>query len=432
MKYCLHISIFLLIIFLSWTQSYKLVCYYDITSANRVGPARFTSSDMELALHFCTHIIYSYVTITPDDFTLTVFLTEREHEFAKMENYKKKFPNVKFLFSISGEDSANATKRFLHLIRSHNYEKQRFIKSVMEILIKYNFDGVSLDLPLPKRKQNPVSKKTIWQTFINFFVRDKENIIQKHPEEYKFRLTSLIQKLSRTLKEHNAILTLNVLPNVDSGNYYDVNEIVDHLKFVILSAFDFYTPRSSPNQADLMSPTKPLNLPKERLAFTNVKHLYKHWNKLNVPRHKIIVGVAAFGRAWKMSKKSNSNGIPPITHTDGPAAGGSETYTPGLLSWPEICDKLSHDHAFTRVIDPEAKAGVYAFRPADSSGNFGIWISYEDPITIAAKTEYMRNHNLGGVALFDLSLDDIHGECSGEKFPLLRTIKFRISRSYES
>lgn len=177
-----------------------------------------------------------------------------------------------------------------------------------------------------------------------------------------------------------------------------------------------------------MSPTKPLQNNKDRLPLTSIKELYKDWHSQNVPRHKIVVGIAAFGRAWKMSKKSNNNGKPPVKHTDGPAAGGPQTNMPGLLSWSEICEKLKHDSKLTRVTDTKAKSGIYAFRPADSRGNFGIWISYEDPISVAAKVEYIRNHNLGGIGLFDISLDDMHGQCNGEKFPILRTIQFRLSR----
>lgn len=160
----------------------------------------------------------------------------------------------------------------------------------------------------------------------------------------------------------------------------------------------------------------------------NFMNLYKLLHSQRVPRYKIVIGVAAFGRSWKMTTSSNSDGIPPVVHTDGPAPAGARTQTPGFLSWPEVCEKLSHDPKLTRVSDDNSKSGVYAFRPADSRGNFGIWISYEDPITTAAKALYVLNHNLGGVALFDLNLDDIHGECSGEKFPILRSINFKLKK----
>ncbi|XP_065356900.1 chitinase-like protein Idgf3 [Calliphora vicina] len=449
MKYFVCTTLVLFAIFLSWTQGFKLVCYYDITSSGRVGPAKLTSKEMELALSFCTHIVYNYVTIT-NELCLTVQAPERQKELANVINFKKKYPKVKFLFSISGANNWKTTNSFFEILE-HGRAKKMFIKSIIEILTKYKFDGISLDIPL--LTQQPIQTCTyfgkMWQKVIHFFKRKPEK--DSKAMEHKNQLTTLIQQISSHLRERNAILALNVLPNVDFKKYYDIAEIIKNLDFVILSAFDFYTPKRNPKEADLMAPTKPLetndnylplgNLYKygnskqvsrfnyNRLPLTNIKDLYKYWHSQDVPRHKIVIGVAAYGRAWKMTKDSNINGVPPIFYTDGPAAAGPQTQRPGFLSWPEICEKLLRDPKLRRVTDRKAKSGVYAFRPADSRGNYGIWISYEDHITAAAKAEYIRNHNLGGVALFDLSLDDIHGVCGGEKFPILRSINFRLSRS---
>ncbi|KAI8124983.1 Chitinase-like protein Idgf3 [Lucilia cuprina] len=425
------VAVILLGTFLKWSQAIKLVCYYDMSSASRVGRAKFTSQDMEFALNFCTHVIYSYVTITPDKLVLTAQMPEKQQELANMKNFKNKYPNVKFLLSISGENNDKTIKSFLQLLEDRQATKI-LIKSLMDVLIKYKFDGLSLDFPLPTVLPTEPVRIKIWKYFINLFKIHHFDTDPKYME-HKDQLTILIQLLKAHFNERNLMLTLNVLPNVDSKKYFEIPEIINYLDFVILSAFDFFTPQRNPLEANFMSPTKALKSTtlqrNSDLSLGNIKDFYKFWHSQKVPRHKIVVGVAAYGRSWKMTKNSNSNGIPPVYYTDGPATAGPQTYTPGFLSYPEICEKL-RDFQLKSVTDPKAKSGVYAFRPADSNGNFGIWISYENYITAGAKADYVRNHNLGGVALIDLSLDDIHGECNCEKFPILKSIRLRLTKIF--
>ncbi|XP_037818933.1 chitinase-like protein Idgf3 [Lucilia sericata] len=431
MQHFVGIAVILLLTFFKWSQGIKLVCYYDMSSASRVGRAKFTSQDMELALSYCTHVIYSYVTITPDKLILTAQMPEKEQELANMQYFKNKYPNVKFLLSISGENNDKTTKSFLQLLEDRQATKI-LIKSLMDVLIKYKFDGLSLDFPLPTVLPTKPRHTKVWNFFISLFKIHHFDTDPKYME-HRDQLTILIQLLKAHFNERNLMLTLNVLPNVDSRKYFDIPEIINYLDFVILSAFDFCTPQRNPLEANFMSPIK---IPKSAtlphnsdLSLGNIKDFYKFWHSQNVPRHKIVIGVAAYGRSWKMTKYSNSNGVPPVYYTDGPATAGPQTYTPGFLSYPEICEKLS-DSQLRNVTDPKAKSGVYAFRPADSHGHFGIWISYEDYITAGAKANYIRNHNLGGVALIDLSLDDIHGVCNGEKFPILKSIRLRLTETH--
>lgn len=105
------------------------------------------------------------------------------------------------------------------------------------------------------------------------------------------------------------------------------------------------------------------------------------------------------------------------------------------MSWPEVCAKLPNptnanlkgeDAPLRKVGDPTKRFGSYAYRIIDSDGNFGAWVSYEDPDTAGNKAGYVRAKGLGGIAIFDLSLDDFRGSCSGDKYPILRAAKYRL------
>lgn len=118
-----------------------------------------------------------------------------------------------------------------------------------------------------------------------------------------------------------------------------------------------------------------------------------------------------------------------------PGPEGVQSKEPGRLNWPEICAKLPNpsnanlkgDLAPVRKVgDPTKRYGNYAYRLPDADGHFGLWVSYEDADTAAIKTTYALSKNLGGVCLHDISSDDFRGTCSGEKFPLLRAIKYLL------
>lgn len=120
------------------------------------------------------------------------------------------------------------------------------------------------------------------------------------------------------------------------------------------------------------------------------------------------------------------NGEPPVLAA-GPGAAGPHTQTPGLLSYAEICSrltesavgKLRHWHDSS-----SKKLGSFAFQPYDRQTYAeGIWVGYEDPESARDKAFYVKSKGLGGVALYELSLDDFVGTCTGDKYPILVAAK---------
>lgn len=57
--------------------------------------------------------------------------------------------------------------------------------------------------------------------------------------------------------------------------------------------------------------------------------------------NKLILGIPTYGRAWKLDEDSGLTGVPPLS-TDGAAEPGPYTNEAGLLSYPEICNKIAN------------------------------------------------------------------------------------------
>lgn len=194
----------------------------------------------------------------------------------------------------------------------------------------------------------------------------------------------------------------------------------------LANTFDFLTPLRNPNWADYTSPIYELF---ERDPTQCLDYQVQYWLNHTTELSKIILGVPAFGRAWVMTKASGLTGYPPIP-VNGTAPAGNYTATPGLLSWPEICVRIHKDKELTgdqaplrKVGDPVKRFGTYAYRSADDEGKYGLWVSYEEPATAGLKAAYSAVKDLGGVALFDLTLDDVKGECGMGQYSILRSLK---------
>lgn len=80
-----------------------------------------------------------------------------------------------------------------------------------------------------------------------------------------------------------------------------------------------------------------------------------------------------------------------------------------------------------RVSGSSKKYGNYVFWSFNvQTKTDGIWVGFEEPDTAGIKAGYAKSKKLGGIAIYDLSLDDFRGICSEDKFPILRSARKRL------
>ena len=80
------------------------------------------------------------------------------------------------------------------------------------------------------------------------------------------------------------------------------------------------------------------------------------------------------------------------------------------MAYYEICDAI-HNKGWT-VYKTSQAMGPYAVSPATRPGR--MWVGYDDPDMAIAKTNYVLVKGLGGVMLWDISMDDFQGISAGE------------------
>ncbi|XP_014205673.1 chitinase-like protein Idgf4 [Copidosoma floridanum] len=408
----------------------KVVCYWNSTSFERSGPGKLKVDDLKPALSLCTHLIYGFAGIKPDTFEVSSLNPNLDTGagyglYRQVTHLKREYPELKVYLSIGGNaDPYEETHKYLTVTETSE-ARNKFIHSVISFLADYEFDGVDLawQFPAVKVKKNRGTFSSLWHGFkkiINYgkFKDEKE-------KEHRDGFTILVRDLKTQLRTKNKALTLTVLPHINSSIYYDARNIVSNLDAIHLFAFDETNPERSPKKADYPAP---IYESYGREPSDNVDAQTRYWSENGTPGSKIVIGIPTFARTWRLTEDSEIAGVPPVT-ADGPGAEGPHTAIPGLLSYAEVCSRLTESSVgrLRRVNDPSKKYGAYAYQAYDKkAGTDGIWVGFEDPDTAGNKALYAKAKGLGGVAIYELSLDDFRGICSGDKYPIVKGAKFKL------
>jgi len=425
-----------LIIAINGDANTRVVCYYDTRSSLNEGLGKVSPVDIEPALASCTHLVYGYAGINPETFKIAPLISNEELDqtkgmYKQITSLKSKYPNIKVLLSVGGDADGNHEKYF-SLLES-NTGKIAFTNSVNVVLKTYGFDGLDLAFQFPKVKPKKVrsSVGSVWYSFkTTIGVAGKP--VDENSEIHKTQFSSLVIELKNSFRLDGYQLSVTVLPNVNATLYLDVPSIKNFVDFVNIAAFDVYTPTRNPKEADYPAPTLSVS---DRNTEENIDAWASFLIAGGLPANKVVVGVPTFGRTWKIDSEATMTGAPPVK-ANGEAPEGVRTRSPGLLSYSEICTMILNEHnkdlkgehgPLRKIADPTKRYGTFAFRLADDNGNHGIWIGFDDPDSAGHKASFVRGKGLGGIAVFDLSLEDFRGACTGTKFPIVTKIKEKLA-----
>ncbi|KAM7351802.1 chitinase-like protein Idgf1 [Cochliomyia hominivorax] len=395
-------------------ESKRLVCFYEEeTPGNQSHSYNFNTQILK-ALPKCTHLVYGYGQI--ENFEIQNFTLR-----LKPEDLKTKFRHLKILLSLGG-DRPQLTGKYVKFLEASTQKQSHFTESVRKFLKLHNFDGLDLAFPFPHNKPRKVHTgfDRVVKNIKKIFTGDE--VVDKKATDHKLEYTKFVRLLRNELMKDNLKLSMTVLPNVNSTWYFDIFGIHKNFDFINLFAFDFLTPLRNPQEADYTAPIYFKN-DNNRLPYYNVDYQVNYWINNGCPANKLNLGIATYGRAWKMTIESGLSGIPVIESTGSALDQPTTTKIPGLISLSEICHKLNKERGLRKISDIEHRYGNYAFRPANKNGRNGIWISYDDPEFAGIKTEYAKQHGMGGITLYNLNNDDYRNLCHQGEFPILSNIK---------
>lgn len=245
--------------------------------------------------------------------------------------------------------------------------REVFIGSVMDFLTRYDLDGLDIDWEYPGM---PGAGHP-------FRSEDKENF------------TLLVKELRQRFTQQSAKTHKKLYLTIAAGAsnqflaHTDMTLVQRYLDTVNLMAYDYYEPDSDVNtghHAPLLTNSAD---PKKISADASVKA----FEQAGVPAEKIVLGVPFYGHIWGQVADTNHGLFQPGKPIP-------KAYAPYYLIVQTMLNQ-----GFTRYWDEKASA------PYLYSSDKQMFVSYEDPESLAAKGKYVRAHKLGGIMFWDYEGD---------------------------
>lgn len=312
-----------------------------------------------------TRINYAFATI--DNGRMVEGFASDEANYAVLNRLKRENPQLTILVSVGGwlwsthfSDVSLTTK-----------SRAVFVESVTQFLKRYDLDGLDIDWEYPGMPGSGHRYRS----------QDKENFTLLL-RELRSRFTAETAKTQRTL-----YLTIAAGASDEFLNHTEMAKVQAYLDTVNLMAYDYYEPGSEAttgNHAPLF--TDPAD-PKKISADASVQA----FEKAGVPASKIVLGVPFYGHVWGQVPDRNHG----LYQAGKPIPGAYAPYR-------SIVATMLHN-GFVRYWDA-ASSVPYLY---DSQKQ--IFVSYEDPESLAAKGAYVESHKLGGAMFWDYA-----GDPSGE------------------
>ena len=246
--------------------------------------------------------------------------------------------------------------------------RAKFIDSVADFITRYNLDGLDIDWEYPAMAGAAGNV---------FRPEDKQNYTLLLKE-----LRERFNKMQKTLHRH-LYVTIAAGASAEFLQHTEMDKVQKYVDTVNLMAYDYYEPgddKITGNHAPLyVDPADPKGISSDKSV--------QEFEAAGVPAEKIVLGVPFYGHVWGHVGATNNGLFQP----GDPVPNAYSTY--GKLTQDII------NQGFTRYWD--AKASVpYLYNPQKQ-----IFVSYEDPESLALKCKYVIDHHLAGIMFWEYESD---------------------------
>lgn len=315
----------------------------------------------QIDAHSLTRVNYAFANIK-NGRMVTGFASDAQN-FALLAGLRKQNPSFTVLISVGGWLwSTNFSD-----VSLTSQSRRIFIDSVMDFLSRYDLDGLDIDWEYPG------------------LVGSGHPFRSEDGHNFTLLLKELRERFDKeTEKTHRTLyLTIAAGASSDYLEHTEMKKVQKYVDTVNLMAYDYVEPGSDP----LTGHHSPLfTNPADVRNFSSDASV-RAFEEAGVPADKILLGVPFYGHVWGNVPDVNHGYLQPGKAVPN-AYAGFGAITANMLN-----------QGYVRYWDPIASA------PYLYNSDKHIFVSYEDPQSLAAKCRYVLDHKLGGVMFWDYAGD---------------------------
>jgi len=308
-----------------------------------------------------SHINYAFVDIKNNRALLHNESTDTVN-LRQLSELKKINPDLKILISIGGW---SWSKNFSDAVLTDT-STQNFALSAVDIVLKYNLDGIDIDWEYP----GMIGDSNVYRP------EDKE-----HYTALFKKLREGLDSLSRTthLKYY---VTTAVGGSQDYIDHTEMNKVQQYADYINIMSYDYVGgwDRISGHHTNLYTSSGDND---QYSAHRSIQGFIA----AGVPASKIVIGIAFYGKGWQMESTDN-NGL--YRKAVKAARGGGFSY---------LKDSLVDKNGYLEYWDRAAKA-PYLFNAEKK-----VFISYDNERSVKEKCKYVKQHHLAGAMFWEYNND---------------------------
>ncbi|KAF2365039.1 Serine proteases trypsin domain [Trinorchestia longiramus] len=369
-----------------------VACFLQGWSVYRPSLGRFTAGDIDTSL--CTHVILSFAGL--DESNLTIVDLDPNYStngiYRDLFRLKWKNPSLVTTVAVGGYDEGSM--KFSRMVSSRPTRKV-FIESVLKFLQDTMLDGIDLVWYDPTYRGSPLV--------------DRENFVL------------LCQEMSAAFADGGYHLGVTVSGRSDTLRQgYDLPSIGQAADLVYVILYDFFGPWDG--RTSHTSPLYPRAGDNSVQSTYNMDSGIRYVLEAGVPVEKVVASIPFYSRTYTLQNPSNSGyGVP----SSGDGLGGPYTKVVGFMGYNEICEMQRNEpEQWTTHWEPQHQVNYMH--------NKRFWLAFDNTTTVEERVRLALRHGVTGVGVWAVDMDDFHGNCGNEAFPLLKAVNRVLRTSFET
>ena len=316
-----------------------------------------------------THMIYAFMDVEPDGAVTYGDPGADPENLTEFRASQSEHPDTTMQLSIGGW---SLSTHFSDAAATPE-NRERFAETAVELMQEYDFDGIDIDWEFPDGGGAEGNSER-----------------PEDPENFVLLLAKVRRELDKAAQRDGREYELSIAAasNPEKTARLDVPRIAEHVDYVSVMNYNYtgmWSSRTNHNSKLYSASDDP-----DPDHFNGDAGM-RGWADAGMSNEKLVYGAAFFGWGFDGVPDQNNGLYQSFT---GPADVGW-TVADGATDYRTVLELTATDPTYERYWDDEAKV-PYAYSAENS-----IFITYEDPDSIAIKAEYVRENDYGGIMFWE-------------------------------